>query len=445
MENQINVGSQKAQQIRQNPVIQPTPIPEKPKVNYWMITTIILVVFFVVSISLLFYFLSRNHNTFSTFQNQTENPQSKTTPTQTIPEKPISVRILGIKDNKLNEFNIINNSFNNLNIPMDPKWTYRLSPDKKKIFISTYELWTEGNQQANFYVYSLGGQKLYEGRPKLGNGYDSVGLQYSSGFGREYFTWDNKSEGILYMISGTVSRVTDGIGEAKKVQFRYISLADGVDTSMYDEQKDYGETEDTISGYLPESNLVIRSFIGSPGVTTNAYTINIKTKAKQDIISFNTSQTHLEKKISPDGKFVVGIVSNIDSAVYLQKDNPFSVFVKSTTNPNQKFDLSSLAKYTPDGSFLKSGDDIFFIDNQTVAAIHYRGDELGRTVLIDFVNSKVLSTNETTPLDQSRLKVKSLEMIVSIDDGYVLTDKRIITANSEVYLPENFIPVSVFQ
>ena len=328
---------------------------------------------------------------------------------------------------------------------MDPKWTYRLSPDKKKIFISTYELWTEGNQQANFYVYSLGGQKLYEGRPKLGNGYDSVGLQYSSGFGREYFTWDNKSEGILYMISGTVSRVTDGIGEAKKVQFRYISLADGVDTSMYDEQKDYGETEDTISGYLPESNLVIRSFIGSPGVTTNAYTINIKTKAKQDIISFNTSQTHLEKKISPDGKFVVGIVSNIDSAVYLQKDNPFSVFVKSTTNPNQKFDLSSLAKYTPDGSFLKSGDDIFFIDNQTVAAIHYRGDELGRIDVIDFVNSKVLSTIETKTLDQSRLKVKSLEMIVSIDDGYVLTDKRIITANSEVYLPENFIPVSVFQ
>lgn len=445
MENEINVGDQNSQQIGQNPIVQPTPIPEKPKVNYWMITTIILGVVFVVSIGLLFYFLSRNRNTFSTFQNQIENPKNTTTMTQTIPEKPTSIRVLGIKDNKLNEFNLINTSFNNLNISMDSKWTYRLSPDKKKIFVSTYELWAENNQQANFYIYSLDGKKLFEGKPKLGNGYDSVGLQYSTGFGQEYFAWDNKSEGILYMISGTVSRVTEGIGETKKIQFRYISLSDGIDTSVYDEQKDYGETEDTLSGYIPENNLVIRSFIGSPGMTTDAYTINIKTKVKQDIISFNTSQIHLEKKISPDGKYIVGIVSNIDSAGYLQKDNPFSVLVKSTNNPNQKFDLSSVVKYTPDGSFLKSGDDIFFIDNKTVAAIHYRGDELGRIDVIDFVNSKVLRTIETKTLDQSRLKVKSLEMVVSIDDGYVLTDKRIITAASDTYLPENFAPIAIFQ
>ncbi len=445
MGNQINVSDQNTQQIGQNPIIQPSPIPEKPKVNYWMITAIILGVVFVVSISLLFYFLSRNQNTFSTFQNQTENPQSTTTMTQTIPEKPTLVRVLGIKDNKLNEFNLLNNSFNNLNIPMDSKWTYRLSPDKKKIFVSTYELFTEGNQQANFYIYSLDGQKLYEGKPQLGSGYDSVGLQFSEDFGKEYFAWDNKSEGILYMVSGTVSRVTYGIGETKKIQFRYISLLNKSDSILYEEQKDYGGGEDTISAYIPENNLVICSFVGEPFLSTDVYTVNIKTKEKQDILTFNTSQTHLEKKISPDGKFVVGIVSNIDSAGYLQKDNPFSVLVKSTTNLNQKFDLSSLAKYTPDRSFLKSGDDIFFIDNQTVAAIHYRGDELGRIDVIDFVNLKVLSTIETKTLDQSRLKVKSLEMIVTIDDGYVLTDKRIITANSDIYLPENFAPIAIFQ
>jgi len=44
MENQINVGDQNSQQIGQNPVNQPVPIPEKLKVNYWMIFAIILLV-----------------------------------------------------------------------------------------------------------------------------------------------------------------------------------------------------------------------------------------------------------------------------------------------------------------------------------------------------------------------------------------------------------------
>lgn len=42
MENQINVGDQNTQQIGQNPISQPVTQQEKPKVNYWMISTIIL-------------------------------------------------------------------------------------------------------------------------------------------------------------------------------------------------------------------------------------------------------------------------------------------------------------------------------------------------------------------------------------------------------------------
>lgn len=49
MENQINIGDQNTQQIGQNPVNQPpiSPLPEKPKINYWMISTIILTVLFL--------------------------------------------------------------------------------------------------------------------------------------------------------------------------------------------------------------------------------------------------------------------------------------------------------------------------------------------------------------------------------------------------------------
>lgn len=42
MENQINVGDQNAQQIGQNSSSQPIQTPEKPKINYWVISTVFL-------------------------------------------------------------------------------------------------------------------------------------------------------------------------------------------------------------------------------------------------------------------------------------------------------------------------------------------------------------------------------------------------------------------
>ena len=55
MENQINMGDQNTQQIGQNPIGKPAPVPEKPKVNYWMVTTIIFgFLFFVISAMFLF-------------------------------------------------------------------------------------------------------------------------------------------------------------------------------------------------------------------------------------------------------------------------------------------------------------------------------------------------------------------------------------------------------
>ena len=48
MENQINIGNQNTQQIGQNPVNQPIQIPKNSKVNYWMISTILLIVILVL-------------------------------------------------------------------------------------------------------------------------------------------------------------------------------------------------------------------------------------------------------------------------------------------------------------------------------------------------------------------------------------------------------------
>lgn len=49
MENQINIEDQNNQQIVQNPIDQPTMVPEKPKVNFWMISTLILFVILIAS------------------------------------------------------------------------------------------------------------------------------------------------------------------------------------------------------------------------------------------------------------------------------------------------------------------------------------------------------------------------------------------------------------
>lgn len=83
MENQINVGDQNTQQIGQKPVSQPVQIPEKP-VNYWMISTIVLV---VVLVGLLFWFYTQNKVLPTEVLDRGQQPTSSPSPTnQTVNE-----------------------------------------------------------------------------------------------------------------------------------------------------------------------------------------------------------------------------------------------------------------------------------------------------------------------------------------------------------------------
>ncbi len=50
MENKVNVGDQNTQQIGQNPVSQPFSFPEKPKVNYWVTSKVVLTVMLVLTV-----------------------------------------------------------------------------------------------------------------------------------------------------------------------------------------------------------------------------------------------------------------------------------------------------------------------------------------------------------------------------------------------------------
>lgn len=82
MENQINVGSQNIQQIGQNPINQPpvTPVPEKPKVNHWMILTVVLFLLFFGVISLYFFNTRQQPNR----KILTDSPNQISTPTTQI-------------------------------------------------------------------------------------------------------------------------------------------------------------------------------------------------------------------------------------------------------------------------------------------------------------------------------------------------------------------------
>lgn len=48
MENQMNVGNQNTQQIGQNPMSQSAKSPEKTKINYWMVSTIVLSIILII-------------------------------------------------------------------------------------------------------------------------------------------------------------------------------------------------------------------------------------------------------------------------------------------------------------------------------------------------------------------------------------------------------------
>ena len=88
MENQINMGDQNAQQVGKNPISQPVQIPEKLGINYWMISTIVLLVLLILgglyTTSIKNVKISKNSDLSSTKQIDNLMPTSSTvnSPTQ---------------------------------------------------------------------------------------------------------------------------------------------------------------------------------------------------------------------------------------------------------------------------------------------------------------------------------------------------------------------------
>jgi Tol biopolymer transport system component len=84
MENQINTGNQNSQQVGENTFSGPTQLPEKYKLNYWMISTFVLL---ATLIAFLFWFFTGNRQNDDFIQNKISNSGSESTvistPTET--------------------------------------------------------------------------------------------------------------------------------------------------------------------------------------------------------------------------------------------------------------------------------------------------------------------------------------------------------------------------
>lgn len=85
MKNQINVGNQNTQQIGQNPTSQSVQIPLKPKVNYWMITIIVLLLLLSGTVGLYFFNLSNRKG-----QSMQRQPKTPIVPLPT--QEPVPVK-----------------------------------------------------------------------------------------------------------------------------------------------------------------------------------------------------------------------------------------------------------------------------------------------------------------------------------------------------------------
>jgi len=97
MENQTNVGDQNTQQYGQNTINQPSQIPEKPKINYWIILAVLLFIVLVAGGSL---FVLNSKNKISSQQLPANVQANQTVATGVI-------RTSGLSDEEKQKFGLI--------------------------------------------------------------------------------------------------------------------------------------------------------------------------------------------------------------------------------------------------------------------------------------------------------------------------------------------------
>jgi len=208
MENQTNVGDQNAQQKGQNPISQPLipPVTEKSKLNYWMISTIILTVLFFAFVGWHFLSVSKQNNEMagsnSTTSGQTPTGTSNVQPTAQMQQGAgkVAYRMKGtvIEGGDIWLSNPDGSGKQQLTNTGHIGWLYSWSPDNKLILASTNEISQNFTKTDYVVVDTRSGKETVIPIVKR-----------ASGDGNSDFVWTGNNE-ITYIDENVVYKITTG-------------------------------------------------------------------------------------------------------------------------------------------------------------------------------------------------------------------------------------------
>jgi len=307
MENQINVGDQNTQQIGQNPINQPPPVPEKPKINYWMISTIVLLVIMVMVGVVYFFIFKINY-----FTNHTQSKSA--VPTATVNELTslfTNGKLLGklafIKnDNLWLSNNGVEKQLTTDAIPTEiPYWTGlpklwysnpQISPDGRKVAY----LKNTNTDARSLVVSDIDGNNVKQ-------------LADDVEWTMPLIQWSNDSQQIYYPSSGgRESIIVRGINVAtgQKQEYGQFAMGSGCGGGSSDPADHVSAGENIISvgggvqifDLSPQNNFIVHTILCT-GSGLGILDLSTKQDKKIDDKSMRAA-------ISPDGKIIAAISGN---------------------------------------------------------------------------------------------------------------------------------------
>ncbi|KKU03023.1 MAG: hypothetical protein UX99_C0008G0020 [Candidatus Amesbacteria bacterium GW2011_GWB1_47_26] len=171
MENQIRVGDQNTQQIGQDPASQPIQIPKKSKLNYWLVSTVLLLVILLIGAGWFIWNLKSKNQIIVTTPTQVPNLIPTAVTGTVIPEVNYftarlldeSEKIAFVKDNEIWTSDIDGKNTKRLIAPTSSTYKPSLdsiawSPDGTKIiFFANYDVY-----ESNLKISPLTGAYIYD-------------------------------------------------------------------------------------------------------------------------------------------------------------------------------------------------------------------------------------------------------------------------------------------
>lgn len=135
MENQMNVEGQNTQKIGQDPIKQPpvSPVPERQKINYWMISTVVVSFIFLCIFGIYFFSTRQQSSQKNTNQLSSQIPAPTT---QTIESVNTAIAFLKDGDIYVADYNGVASKIFEMKqegIAIHNSLYIKLSPDKKHL------------------------------------------------------------------------------------------------------------------------------------------------------------------------------------------------------------------------------------------------------------------------------------------------------------------------